>query len=124
MLRVTDLHVRYGEMEAVRGVSFEVRAGEAVAVLGASGAGKTTILKTVMGLVAPAGGTIELGGGPLAGAGTAERARRGLAWVPEGRRLFPNLTVEDNLRAGAHGRRDRDAVRQDLERVWTQIGRA
>ena len=89
MLRVTDLHVRYGEMEAVRGVSFEVRAGEAVAVLGANGAGKTTILKTVMGLVAPAGGTIELGGRPLAGTGTAERARRGLAWVPEGRRLFP-----------------------------------
>ncbi|OGK88365.1 MAG: ABC transporter ATP-binding protein [Candidatus Rokubacteria bacterium GWF2_70_14] len=119
MLRVTDLHVRYGEMEAVRGVSFEVRAGEAVAVLGANGAGKTTILKTVMGLVAPSEGRIDLDGQPLGTVGTAERARRGLAWVPEGRRLFPNLTVEDNLRAGAHGRRDRDAVRQDLERVWT-----
>ena len=65
MLRVTDLHVRYGEMEAVRGVSFEVRAGEAVAVLGANGAGKTTILKTVMGLVAPSEGRIELDGQPL-----------------------------------------------------------
>ncbi|MBI5627777.1 MAG: ATP-binding cassette domain-containing protein, partial [Candidatus Rokubacteria bacterium] len=64
MLRVTDLHVRYGEMEAVRGVSFEVRAGEAVAVLGANGAGKTTILKTVMGLVAPSEGRIELDGQP------------------------------------------------------------
>ena len=119
MLRVTDLHVRYGEMKAVRGVSFEVRAGEAVAMLGANGAGKTTILKTVMGLVAPSEGRIEIDGQRLGTMGPAERARRGLAWVPEGRRLFPNLTVEDNLRAGAHGRRDRDAVRQDLDRVWT-----
>jgi len=117
VLRVTDLHVRYGEMEAVRGVSFEVRAGEAVAILGANGAGKTTILKTVMGLVAPAAGSVALDGDPLGGATTAARARRGIAWVPEGRRLFPQLTVEENLRAGAHGRRDRDGVRRDLDRV-------
>ncbi len=117
MLQVADLHVRYGEMEAVRGVSFEVRAGEAVAILGANGAGKTTILKTVMGLVAPAAGSVALDGESLAGATAAERARRGIAWVPEGRRLFPHLTVDENLRAGAHGRRDGAAVARDLERV-------
>src|SRR5437867_13069476 len=88
LLRVVDLHVRYGEMEAVRGVSFEVHAGEAVGLLGANGAGKTTILKTVMGLVPPSAGRVELDGRALTSHRAWERARRGIAWVPEGRRLF------------------------------------
>jgi branched-chain amino acid transport system ATP-binding protein len=118
LLRVDGLHVRYGDMEAVRGVSFEVAAGEAVALLGANGAGKTTILKTIMGLVPAATGRIELDGRPLEGRPGWERARAGIAWVPEGRRLFPALTVEENLRAGAYHRRDREAVAYDLERIY------
>ena len=117
LLRVVDLHVRYDEMEAVRGVSFEVRAGEAVGLLGANGAGKTTILKTLMGLVPASSGRIEFDGQPLGHRAGWERARRGIAWAPEGRRLFPDFTVEENLRAGAYPREDRDAVARDLKRV-------
>jgi branched-chain amino acid transport system ATP-binding protein len=118
LLRVIDLHVRYGEMEAVRGVSFEVHAGEAVGLLGANGAGKTTILKTVMGLVPASAGRVELDGRPLTSHRAWERARRGIAWVPEGRRLFSGFTVEENLRAGAYHRVDREAVIGDLGRVF------
>ncbi|HEV8437133.1 MAG TPA: ABC transporter ATP-binding protein [Methylomirabilota bacterium] len=105
-------------MEAVRGVSLEVQAGEAVGLLGANGAGKTTILKTLMGLVPPSAGSVELDGRPLGSEAGWQRARRGIAWVPEGRRLFPDFTVEENLRAGAYHRRDREAVARDLERVY------
>jgi branched-chain amino acid transport system ATP-binding protein len=118
LLRISDLRVRYGDMEAVRGVSLEVGAGEAVGLLGANGAGKTTILKTVMGLVAPASGRIELDGQLLDRRPAWERARAGIAWVPEGRRLFPALTVEENLLAGAYHRRDRRTVRGDLDRIY------
>jgi branched-chain amino acid transport system ATP-binding protein len=118
LLRVTDLHVRYGEMEAVRGVSFEVRAGEAVGLLGANGAGKTTVLKTLMGLVTAAAGRVELDGQPLSERAGWERARRGLAWVPEGRRLFPQFTVEENLIAGSYPRQDRAMALRDLGRIY------
>ncbi len=129
MLRVADLRVRYGEMEAVRGISFEVREGEAVGIIGSNGAGKTTTLKALMGLV-PAAGTIELDGRSLAGLPPWARARAGLAWSPEGRRLFGDLTVEENLLAGAYrrraeggllargGLRDRAGLRADLDRVY------
>jgi branched-chain amino acid transport system ATP-binding protein len=118
VLRVTDLHVSYGGMEAVRGVSLHVDAGEAVAILGANGAGKTSILKAIMGLVPAFPGAVELDGRRLEGSAAWARAAGGIAWVPEGRRLFPNLTVEENLRAGAYPRRDREAVRRDLARVY------
>ena len=118
LLRVTDLHVRYGEMEAVRGVSFEVGAGEAVGLLGANGAGKTTVLKTVMGLAPVSSGRVELDGQPLSERAGWERARRGVAWVPEGRRLFPDFTVEENLVAGSYHRRDRVMATRDLKRVY------
>jgi branched-chain amino acid transport system ATP-binding protein len=118
VLRVTDLHVSYGGMVAVRGVSFHVDAGEAVAILGANGAGKTSILKAIMGLVPAFSGAVELDGQRLEGSAASARAARGIAWVPEGRRLFPSLTVEENLRAGAYPRRDRDSVRRDLGRVY------
>jgi branched-chain amino acid transport system ATP-binding protein len=118
VLRVTDLHVRYGEMEAVRGVSFEIRAGEAVGLLGANGAGKTTVLKALMGLVPASRGHVELDGDRLGSRSGWDRVRRGMAWVPEGRRLFPDFTVDENLRAGAYHRRDRAAVGGDLQRVY------
>ncbi|MGH7419339.1 MAG: ATP-binding cassette domain-containing protein, partial [Candidatus Rokuibacteriota bacterium] len=88
MLKVTDLRVRYGEMEAVRGVTLEVRAGEAVGLLGANGAGKSTILKSLMGLLPVAAGRIELDGQRFDRRPGWQRARHGMAWVPEGRRLF------------------------------------
>jgi branched-chain amino acid transport system ATP-binding protein len=110
--------VRYGEMEAVRGVSFEVRAGEAVGLLGANGAGKTTVLKALMGLVPASSGHVELDGQPLSQGAGWERARRGVAWVPEGRRLFPSFTVQENLIAGSYARQDRATATRDLKRVY------
>ncbi|MGH7350049.1 MAG: ABC transporter ATP-binding protein, partial [Candidatus Rokuibacteriota bacterium] len=118
MLKVTDLRVRYGEMEAVRGVTLAVRAGEAVGLLGANGAGKSTILKSLMGLLPVAAGRIELDGQTFDRRPGWQRARHGMAWVPEGRRLFGAFTVEENLRAGAYHRPDRGAVRRDLDRVY------
>jgi branched-chain amino acid transport system ATP-binding protein len=102
VLEVADLHVRYGEMEAVRGVSFAVRGGEAVAILGANGAGKTTTLKALMGLVPIAGGRIVLEGRSLDRLPPWKRAEAGIAWAPEGRRVFADLTVEENLCAGGY----------------------
>ena len=118
MLTVTDLHVRYGEMEAVRGVSLEVRTGEAVGLLGANGAGKTTVLRSLMGLAPATRGEIVLGGEVVTDRAGWERARRGIAWVPEGRRLFPAFSVEENLLAGAHRRGNTADVRQDLDRIY------
>ena len=118
LLSVADLHVRYGDMEAVRGVSFEVRAGEAVGLLGANGAGKTTILKALMGLVPASSGRVEFEGQALGTRPGWERARSGIAWVPEGRRLFPTFTVEENLRAGAYHRGNGETVARDLGRVY------
>jgi len=118
VLQVTDLHVRYGDVEAVRGVSFSVEAGEAVGLLGANGAGKSTILKAVMGLVTPVAGAVQLDGRSVSSRAAWSRATDGVAWVPEGRRLFPRFTVDENLRAGAYHRRDRAAIARDLERVY------
>ncbi len=112
----------YGDMAAVRGVSFEVRRGEAVGIIGANGAGKSTTLRALMGLV-PAAGAIELDGVSLASRPAWERVARGMAWVPEGRRIFGELTVEENLLAGAYRQRDRAAVRRELERVFTLFPR-
>ena len=105
-------------MEAVRGVSFEVRAGEAVAIIGANGSGKSTTLRALMGLV-PSTGAITLDGRPLAGLPPWARADAGIAWVPEGRRMFGELTVEENLRAGGFRHRSSAALfRRGLERVY------
>jgi branched-chain amino acid transport system ATP-binding protein len=117
MLTVADLRVRYGEMEAVRGISFEVRAGEAVGIIGANGAGKSTTLRALMGLV-PAAGAIELQGRSLAGRPPWERAAAGVAWAPEGRRVFGDLTVEENLFAGAYRLGSRRAAGAEAERVY------
>lgn len=123
MLRAVDLRVRYGAMEALRGVSFEVADGEAVAIIGANGAGKTTTLKALMGLVPLAGGALTLDGQPLATLPSWRRAAAGMAWVPEGRRIFPDLTVEENLRTGAFARAERRRTAGDLERVYALFPR-
>jgi branched-chain amino acid transport system ATP-binding protein len=115
LLELDDVEARYGPVQALRGVSLTVGEGEVVAVLGANGAGKTTTLRAISGTVSR-GGAIELDGRPLRG-GPEAAARAGIAHVPEGRGTFVELTVTENLRLGAHVRRDRSGVKQDLERV-------
>jgi branched-chain amino acid transport system ATP-binding protein len=119
LLSVNDLEIRYGQITAVRGVSFEVAEGELVGVVGANGAGKTTTVSAITGLVKPAAGTIEFDGEPLLGRPAEKIARRGISLVPEGRRIFASLTVEENLRMGATGRSQREleeSLARELER--------
>jgi branched-chain amino acid transport system ATP-binding protein len=104
MLRVNDLHVYYGAIHALKGLSFSVERGELVTVLGANGAGKTTTLKTLSGLLRPASGSIELDGRALEKIEAHEIVRRGVAHVPEGRKVLPRFTVLENLRVGAYAR--------------------
>jgi branched-chain amino acid transport system ATP-binding protein len=122
VLEVADLHVYYGEIHALKGASLSVGAGEIVALLGPNGAGKTTTLKTISGLLAPRSGAVTLEGQSLAGVPPHAIVRRGLAHVPEGRKIFNRLTVADNLEMGAYVRRDGE-VRQDMERVFALFPR-
>jgi branched-chain amino acid transport system ATP-binding protein len=118
MLEVQDLDVRYGPVTAVRGVSFEVHAGEIVGLIGPNGAGKSTTLHAIMGLVPPRAGEVRLAGRSLRGAPPERVARSGVALVPEGRRIFAELTVEENLRLGFAGRRSRDGAEDDVAAVY------
>ena len=119
LLSARNLETYYGRVMAVRGVSLEVPLGEIVAVLGANGAGKTTILKTISGVLDPQKGTIELEGRPIQGMDPDRIVRLGVSHVPEGREVFPFLTVAENLAMGAFLRRDEDAVARDLERIYS-----
>jgi branched-chain amino acid transport system ATP-binding protein len=116
VLAVDDLHVRYGRINALRGVSFRVDTGEVVGLIGPNGAGKTTALGAVMGVVPVAGGTIGLDGRSLVGRAPEAIVRGGLAMVPEGRHIFGTLTVAENLRVGATVRRPGPEVDADIER--------
>ena len=116
MLRVNALHVYYGEIHALKGVTFAVERGEIVALLGNNGAGKTTTLKTVSGLLAARTGDVSLEGDTLIGLPPHEVVLKGVAHVPEGRRIFNRLTVRENLLMGAYRRRD-EAIASDLERA-------
>jgi branched-chain amino acid transport system ATP-binding protein len=122
LLEVQDLQVAYGEIRALKGVSFRVEAGEIVALLGNNGAGKTTTLKALSGLLAPRAGTIALDGASLAGLPAHEVVRRGVTHVPEGRHIFNRLTVLDNLEMGAYIRTDGE-VAADMERVFAVFPR-
>lgn len=104
MLRVRDLHVFYGNIHAAKGLSLDVGAGEFVAILGPNGAGKSTLLKTIAGVHRQRSGSIALDGRTMDGTGTADRIRRGLGAIPEGRQLFPDMTVRENLILGAYAR--------------------
>jgi len=116
-LEVNQLAVRYGEIEAVRNASFKVGHGEIVALIGSNGAGKSTTLKAVMGLVPTADGDILWNGKSVRSRGAAYRVSRGIALSPEGRRLFPDMTVLENLQVGAHTVRSRQVVRRSLDEV-------
>jgi branched-chain amino acid transport system ATP-binding protein len=117
MLRVDDLHTYYGNIAALKGVSLEVHDGEIVALIGANGAGKTTMLRTISGLLRPRRGTITLDDTRIDGLPPHRITALGLAHAPEGRRLFGRMTVLENLEMGAFARRDRAAIRADVERV-------
>jgi branched-chain amino acid transport system ATP-binding protein len=116
MLTLTEIDVRYGHVQALRGVSLSVAAGGIFAVLGANGAGKTTLIRSILGLV-PHRGRIDFDGSPLDGVPTFQRVARGMALVPEGRKLFSRFTVGENLMIGAFLRRDRAEIRRDAEAI-------
>lgn len=118
MLDVKDLHVSYGKVHAVKGVSLKVNQGEIVSLLGSNGAGKSSILKTICGLVRPSGGAISFGGKELTKVKPYRLVKEGIGYVPEGRRIFPVLTVRENLLAGAYHRKDRQGILRDLERTY------
>jgi len=117
VLRLEGVRAAYGPVEALRGIDLEVRAGELVCLLGANGAGKSSTLRAISGLVRPTAGRIVFEDRAITGAEPAAVLAAGIAHCPEGRRVFPYLSVEENLAMGAYVRRDRAAVAQDLERV-------
>jgi branched-chain amino acid transport system ATP-binding protein len=118
ILKLANVESAYGPIKAIRGVSLEVSPGEIATVLGSNGAGKTTILKTISGIIDPRRGSIEFKGEPITAKDPAEIVQRGLSHVPEGREVFPLLSVRDNLLMGAYTRKDRDQVARDLETVY------
>ena len=118
LLAVKDLRVHYGAIEALRGISLEVPAGEVVALIGANGAGKTTTLRAVSKMLRPSGGAIVLDGSDVTRLPSHALVSRGMAHAPEGRGIFLNLTVRENLELGAYLRRDRDAIAKDAERAY------
>ncbi len=118
MLEVKDLVVAYGRVQAVKGISFTVDEGQVVSLLGTNGAGKTTTLRTISGLIKPVSGEIRFEGERLDGTAAHSIVTRGIAHSPEGRKLFPRMSVEDNLLLGAFTRRDHAGIKQDLDRVY------
>jgi branched-chain amino acid transport system ATP-binding protein len=123
MLELRDIHTYYGNIRALKGVSLTVDRGQIVSLIGANGAGKTTTLKTVIGIVRPLRGTVSFNGQRIDTLGTDRIVRLGIAQSPEGRRIFPRMTVMENLELGAFVRADRENVAQDLERVFTLFPR-
>ncbi len=117
LLEIDDIHVFYDNIEALKGVSINVEANQVVTLVGANGAGKTTMLRAVSGLLRPRSGEIRLDGESLGDVPPHEIAARGVLHVPEGRRIFARLTIEENLAMGAFARRDRGAISEDKERM-------
>ncbi|MGO1252774.1 ABC transporter ATP-binding protein [Alcaligenes aquatilis] len=123
MLDIRGLDVAYGGIRAVRGLDLRVGKGELVCLIGANGAGKSTTLRAITGLVPTAAGQIEHQGESIIGLPSHQLVRRGVVMVPEGRGIFPQLTIEENLAMGAYTRKDHQEVRQDIERIYTLFPR-
>jgi branched-chain amino acid transport system ATP-binding protein len=123
LLTVENLSVSYGAIQALRGISFRVEAGEVVALIGGNGAGKSTTLRTISGLLSPKQGSITFDGTRIDGRPPHRIVQMGLVQVPEGRGIFANLTVEENLQMGAFARKDHAAIRQDRERALELLPR-
>lgn len=123
MLEVKNLHVHYGVIEAIKGIDFEVNKGEVIALIGANGAGKTTILHTVSGLITPSEGTVTFEGKDITKTPGYKIVSMGMAHVPEGRRVFQELSVLQNLKMGAYTRKDKKEIQDTLEMVYTRFPR-
>ena len=123
MIVVEDLHVYYGNIHSIKGISFEVRTGEITALIGANGAGKSTTIKCICGLLSPREGKILLDGSPIQRMSADQVVRRGVGLVPEGRRVFPVLTVDENLDVGAYARSDKRRIAQDKEKIYEMFPR-
>ncbi|HHY42208.1 MAG TPA: ABC transporter ATP-binding protein [Thermoanaerobacterales bacterium] len=118
MLKLENVITHYGNIQALKGISIEVKPGEIVTIIGANGAGKTTTLKTICGLVAPTSGKIYFQGEDITHKSTSDIVESGIAMVPEGRRVFPRMTVLENLQLGAYLNKDKAQVKNDLEKVF------
>src|SRR6516164_6960329 len=123
VLEISDIHTSYGNIRALKGISLIVEKGEIVTLIGANGAGKTTTLKTIIGTLGPQRGEIRFEGKRISGLSTNKVVRMGIAHSPEGRRIFPRMTVLENLELGAFAREQKQNVPADLERVFTLFPR-
>ncbi len=123
MLKVDDLHVAYGGIEALKGISLEVPDGKIVTLIGANGAGKSTLLRTIMGLEKPTKGTITYNEQDITGLNSQKIVTSGITLVPEGRRVFPNLTVLENLKIGAYLRNDTAEIEKDIKWIYEMFPR-
>jgi branched-chain amino acid transport system ATP-binding protein len=118
LLDVRDVHTHYGSLHVLKGVSYEIREGEIVSLLGGNASGKSTTMKTILGLVRPSEGTVTFRGQPIHGLPTNEIVKRGIAPVPEGRRVFPRMTILENLEMGRYTRRNAPGWADELDRVF------
>jgi branched-chain amino acid transport system ATP-binding protein len=118
MLEIKDLNVYYGVIHALKGISLTVNEGEIVTLIGANGAGKTTTLRTISGLIKPSKGSIILEGKDITGMPATRRVETGISQVPEGRRIFPEMSVLENLELGAFLRKDKGGIKSDIEKVY------
>jgi branched-chain amino acid transport system ATP-binding protein len=118
ILKIEELHTYYGSIHALKGISMEVSPGKIVALIGPNGAGKTTLLKSILGMVPPRSGHVLFDGNPIQGLPIEQIVRSGISYVPEGRRIFPLLTVVENLEMGAYLRSDRDEIVKDIEKIF------
>ncbi len=123
LLQIDDIHTYYGAIHALKGISIDVEQGEIVTLIGANGAGKSTTLNTISGIVHPRSGAIYLEGEPIHQLPAHTIVHRGVAQAPEGRRVFGRLTVAENLQMGAYVRKDKDGIRRDIDRVYTLFPR-
>jgi branched-chain amino acid transport system ATP-binding protein len=118
MLKIDDINVYYGNIHALKGVSLDINEGEIVTLIGANGAGKSTLLKTISGLLKPKNGSILFEGQSISGKVAQAIVKQGLSHVPEGRRVFSNMSVEENLELGAYLRKDKQGIKEDFEKVY------
>ena len=121
MLKIENLHIKYGAIRAVKGIDIEVNEGEIVTLIGANGAGKTSILKALSGLVKPSEGTITYDGKVLNKKSAQDIMKAGISHVPEGRRIFADMTVLENLELGVYQRKDKEGIKKDLEAVYERF---
>lgn len=123
MLKIENINVYYGNIHALKGVSLDINEGEIVTLIGANGAGKSTLLKTISGLLKPKNGNILFEGQSISGKVAQSIVKQGLSHVPEGRRVFSNMSVEENLELGAYLRKDKQGIKEDFEKVYTLFPR-